>query len=442
MLRAAPDVAAVAAAGATTPVAPQAKAAAQPSSRNGSPAARLPKLAEDRLSAPPFVPKHQQQQQQQQQQPQSAPSPYSASSAPAPVSPWHSGGGGAAHLFHPTTPGTVASATSSSGIVNAAPHKQTPGHQQQQQQQSRQNSPRVLSAPHPSIAMSHPPTPKHAGLAFEAKFKPSGRTFLKELFSLLRTFTSHTNLYVSQNGLSLQFVHCFGQALISVYIDNDSFDAYSYPASANVLTVGLKIALLYNYLQVANEDDSIVMRVEDERGGIARIYELYMENHDKSRKVLYEIDSVPSPDVLSTLPEPVYHAVYKVPAEEFCRICSSLSFISDKVTVLAKEKQVTFMASGQEGTVQIGLAQKLRQNPPAKPPLSVVNFTNSVHQSFDLSYLMKFNAAASLSTYVHIFMAVNSPMRIQFDFDKVDTNGFIHFYVAPTDNVSAESMVA
>ncbi|KAJ3287118.1 hypothetical protein HK104_008743 [Borealophlyctis nickersoniae] len=188
-----------------------------------------------------------------------------------------------------------------------------------------------------------------------------------------------------------------------------------YDCKRGNITVGLNPRALVQQLMLVDDEDKITIRADESEGGIVLLYELYFESPDLGKKCLYEMDAIPRIDRLGPLPRTKYQIVCQIAADEFARIIGALADVSDKIVISANKNSMTFMATGSDGTLQVGLVQKPAALGETTPRFKVLSFHHTVRQTFDSRYLRGFTLATPLSPSVVLHLGTGrTPLRVTY----------------------------
>ncbi|KAJ3417556.1 hypothetical protein HDV05_000013 [Chytridiales sp. JEL 0842] len=183
---------------------------------------------------------------------------------------------------------------------------------------------------------------------------------------------------------------------------------------------------LLHQLELVDDLDKISFKAEKAAGGHIPIWELYFESQDLGRKVLYEMDTVPRMEPIQIPPPPPkYSLIVQIEALEFQRTIAALQDTSDNVVISGGKNSITFLASGPNGTLQVGLVQKPPASPEKVPRFKVLSYVSSVKHTFDTRFLRGFTAGTPLGTYVTLSFAstgsfIHMKMSYPIEIDKTE----------------------
>ncbi|KAJ3035176.1 hypothetical protein HK097_004272, partial [Rhizophlyctis rosea] len=189
----------------------------------------------------------------------------------------------------------------------------------------------------------------------------------------------------------------------------------SYECRKSSVTIGINPKAFVQQLMLVDDEDRISIRAEDNENGVVMLYELYFESPDLGKKCLYELDAIPRADRLGPLPRTKYAIVVQIASEEFARIVAALAETSDKVAVQANKNSITFMGTGADRTLQVGLVQKPAALGETIPRFKVLSYHAQTRQTFDARYLRGFSLATPLSPSVVLHLGTGrTPLRVTY----------------------------
>lgn len=248
---------------------------------------------------------------------------------------------------------------------------------------------------------------------FEARFRQA--TVLKKIIEALKELVTDVNLEISQEGIALQAMDASHVALVTFFLRATDFEEYHCHRSQ---TLGISIASLSKIIKCADNEDSIVIRAEDQASMITFIFE--GKNDDKLSEFNLNLLTLDSEHM--GIPEQEYAAVVQMPSSDFTRICRELSQMSDTLNVDVNKERVVFSVNGDSGRGAISL--KHRETGSDR---TIIDVTNGVNASFALRYLNLFNKASSLASTAILSVSEDLPLILRFDFEI----GVMKYYLAP-----------
>ncbi|KAJ3038363.1 hypothetical protein HDV00_000784 [Rhizophlyctis rosea] len=195
----------------------------------------------------------------------------------------------------------------------------------------------------------------------------------------------------------------------------DSIAFQSYECRKSSVTIGINPKAFVQQLMLVDDEDRITIRAEESDNGHVLLYELYFESPDLGKKCLYELDAIPRVDRLGPLPRTKYAIVVQIASEEFARIVAALADTSDKVTIQANKNSITFLGTGADRTLQVGLVQKPAALGETIPRFKVLSYHATTRQTFDARYLRGFSLATPLSPSVVLHLGTGrTPLRVTY----------------------------
>ncbi|KAI8800307.1 hypothetical protein BJ742DRAFT_842167 [Cladochytrium replicatum] len=173
-----------------------------------------------------------------------------------------------------------------------------------------------------------------------------------------------------------------------------------YVCTREAVFVGFNPRLMMDQLRLVDEDDKITLRAEENEEGTVLLYEMYIESQDFTRKILYEVDAIPLIDRFVPLPDINYNVICQIQSGEFQRVITALHDTSDKISIVANKNSITFLSSGADGTLQVGLVQKPSAASEKHPRFKVLSYIAPTKHVVDARILRGFVLATPLSQHV------------------------------------------
>lgn len=103
---------------------------------------------------------------------------------------------------------------------------------------------------------------------FEAKLKEG--IMLKKLIESIKDLVTDINLDISGAGISLQAMDSSHVALVTLSLSADGFQDYRCDKQ---MTIGVNIGNLFKVMKCGGNDDSIILRAEDESSALNITFE-------------------------------------------------------------------------------------------------------------------------------------------------------------------------
>jgi proliferating cell nuclear antigen len=238
---------------------------------------------------------------------------------------------------------------------------------------------------------------------------------LKKIIEALRELVTDVNLDISKEGISLQAMDASHVALVTFFLRAEYFQDFHCDRPQ---TLGISIGSLGKVIKCAENEDSIVIRAEDNASLITFIFE---GKHD-DRVSEFNLNLLTLETEHMGIPDQEYAAIIQIPSPEFNRICKELSQLSDTLNIDITKERVIFSVNGDTGRGAISLTQKNDKN--------IIEVINNVNASFALRYLNLFNKASTLSNNVILSVSEDLPLIVRYDFEI----GIMKYYLAPKIN--------
>lgn len=253
---------------------------------------------------------------------------------------------------------------------------------------------------------------------FEARLA-QGNLF-KKILEAIKDLATDANFDCTATGMSLQMMDSSHVALVYLLLRAEGFEHFRCDRS---LSLGMNLTALSKILKCAGNDDAITIRAEDD--GDSAVFTFENTAQDKIADFSLKLIDLDSEHL--GIPDQEYHAVIRMPASEFQRICRDLATIGDTVLIVASKEGVKFSVSGDDGTGNVML--KPSSSIDTKPEDQVtVALQEPVSLSFALRYLNSFCRASPLSSTVTLSLSKDVPLVVEY---RVAEMGHIRFYLAP-----------
>ena len=248
---------------------------------------------------------------------------------------------------------------------------------------------------------------------FEARLVQS--IILKKIIEALRELVADVNLDVTKEGISLQAMDASHVALVTFFLRAENFQDFHCDRPQ---TLGISMSSLSKVIKCCENDDSIVIRAEDNANLIAFIF----EGKQDDRMSEFNLNLLSLETEHMGIPDQEYAAIIHIPSSELNRICKELSQLSDTINIDINKERVIFSVNGDIGKGAISLSQKNDKY--------MIEVVNNINASFALRYLNLFNKASTLSNNVTLCVSEDLPLILRFDFEI----GSMKYYLAPKIN--------
>lgn len=254
---------------------------------------------------------------------------------------------------------------------------------------------------------------------FEARLSSAG--ILKRIVDALRDLVSDVNFEVKTDGISLQAMDASHVALVTFFLRSECFDEFLCNRSQNL---GLSIGNLAKVMRCSDNEDSVVLKAENEASQLTFIFE-----GRKDEKISeFNINLLTLDTEGLSIPEQEYSAIVSMSSLEFARICKDFTQFSETLNLDVRKDRVKFSVSGDAGEGSVTLCHKQT----SATGQTCIEALEPVNASFALRYLNLFCKAAGLGSTVVLSLSSDLPLVVHFMFDI----GEIKYYLAPKINDS------
>lgn len=280
---------------------------------------------------------------------------------------------------------------------------------------------------------------------FEAKFEKASQ--LKKIVDAMKDLVNEANLECSSKGITLQAMDSSHVSLISLSLLRESFNHYRCDRN---ISIGLNLANLTRILKCAANDDSVVMKAQDE----GRAIEFTFEGDEGERISEFELNMMDIESEHLGIPETDYKCVVSMPSGEFQRIIRDIGTLGDAITIGVNKEGIRFFVKGDVGNGNILRKQSSKaqsssrmeeddgeDKKPKKTKKAAseesdndhgktsITVDEPVELKFALRYLSHFTKATPLSENVYLHLSENVPLMVEYRIE--GDMGSIQFYLAP-----------
>lgn len=240
---------------------------------------------------------------------------------------------------------------------------------------------------------------------------------LKKIIESIKELVTEVNFEVTSEAISLQAMDASHVALVVLILRASEFEEYRCDRPQ---TLGVSITNLAKLLKIAGNDDSIVLRAEDE----ASVLTLVFTGKANEKMCEFNLNLLTLDSEHLGIPDQEHSAEIKMSSSEFSRICRELTQITDTLNLAVNKETVKFAVSGDIGAGSITM--KANASDKADERLNL-NVQEPVSMAFALRYLNLFNKASTLSDEVVISLSPELPGVLRFGFDL----GELKYFLAP-----------
>jgi len=151
---------------------------------------------------------------------------------------------------------------------------------------------------------------------------------LKKVVDAIKDLVQDCNFDCNDSGIALQAMDNSHVALVSMMLKAEAFSPYRCDRN---IALGVNLASLTRVLRAAGNDDMMTLKADD----APDVLNLVFENTDDERLTEYDLKLMDIDQEHLGIPETEYSATISMPANEFKRICTDLSAMSES----GKEQQ-------------------------------------------------------------------------------------------------------
>ncbi|OMJ81128.1 hypothetical protein SteCoe_18493 [Stentor coeruleus] len=240
---------------------------------------------------------------------------------------------------------------------------------------------------------------------------------LKKIIESIKELVTEVNFEVTSEAISLQAMDASHVALVVLVLRASEFEEYRCDRPQ---TLGVSITNLAKLLKIAGNDDSIILRAEDE----AHVLTLVFTGKNNEKMCEFNLNLLTLDSEHLGIPEQEYSAEVTMSSSEFSRICRELTQVTDTLNLSVDKESVKFAVSGDIGAGSITMRAN---NSDKSEEKLILNVSDKVSMAFALRYLNLFNKASSLSDEVVVSLSPEVPVVLKFAFNL----GELKYFLAP-----------
>ena len=235
----------------------------------------------------------------------------------------------------------------------------------------------------------------------------------KKVIDALKDLVTDVTFEAGPDGLYMQAMDASHVALISLTLTREGFFVYN---CERPVAIGVSMSNLSKIIKCAENDDSIIFRVDQEATYLNLIFE--GKKDDKVSEFHLNLLTMDSEHL--EIPEEAYPATITLPTAELASICRELSQMNDTIALDIANKRVTFRVDGDigKGSITLKDGTSSRANISADQEVSV---------SYAVRYLNLFCKSATVAPSASLSVGEAQPMIMQLAFEL----GVLKYYLAP-----------
>lgn len=253
---------------------------------------------------------------------------------------------------------------------------------------------------------------------FEARLA-QGSVF-KKAIDAIKELVSEANFEFTPTGIRLESMDTAHVVLVNLLLRADGFENYRCDRS---IPVGVNMASLAKIIRSAANEDAITLRADDN----GETLNLVFEAPNAGRVCDYEMKLMDLDKEQVQLPEQTYDVSVRMPSDEFQRVCRDLSAIGESCVLDASKDCIRFAVKGDLGSGSVALRSSSPVDKEREEGVSIhMNQPSAI--SVSLKFLNQFAKATSLSPFVKLEFARDTPMLVEYP---IGDMGYVRFYLAP-----------
>ncbi|KAI9298773.1 proliferating cell nuclear antigen [Neoconidiobolus thromboides FSU 785] len=243
---------------------------------------------------------------------------------------------------------------------------------------------------------------------------------LKKVIEALKDLVNEANFNCDDHGIKVQAIDPSHVALISLLLKADGFEPYRCDRH---LTLGLSLLSLNKILKCSGNDDSIVLKADDE----AQTLGLTFSSQNETRVSEFDLRLINLDADDFGIPETKYDTVITMSSAEFFKICRDLSTLSDSIVIEVSKGSIKFGASGEtgNGSTCIKPGNSSIDNDTVE---TVIRCASPITLRFAVKYLLSFAKATPLSPTVSLNISEGLPILIEYP---INDMGHLQYFLAP-----------
>jgi len=244
---------------------------------------------------------------------------------------------------------------------------------------------------------------------------------LKKIVEAIKDLVNDAPFDCSEGAMSLQAMDASHVALVALKLDVGLFESYR---CDRTISLGLSLVNMSKALKCSNNDDTCMIRFEDDEGDSVT-FTFEDTKRDKKQDVTVKLMDIDNEHL--GIPDQKYSCVIEMPATEFQRTCRDLAMFSDSLNITATKAGVTFKGAGDTGSNVVTYSKSQSDEDEDKERITI-DVIEPVTLGFSIKYMNMFAKATSLSDRVRLSMHNDVPIVVEYG---IEENGYLRFYLAP-----------
>jgi proliferating cell nuclear antigen len=240
---------------------------------------------------------------------------------------------------------------------------------------------------------------------FKAKMKNCET--LRDSIATISEFIDEAELQIKEKGLEMVAADRAVVVVVDFALYRNAFDEYSLDTDRKV---GINIQNLLQILRRATPDDSMAMRLEDNK--------LHVTFEGESTRHFV----IPLIDISKDEPPPLdklqFSAFFRMNSDILGNGIEDAELVTDSVIFTVRKDMLLMKAESDSSMMQLEL-------PSGSEVLRITDISEPVRARYSLDYLKKISKAKKLSPEAEMAMATDYPMRLEFNIPDKMRLGFI-----------------
>ncbi|GIQ80219.1 proliferating cell nuclear antigen, PCNA [Kipferlia bialata] len=254
---------------------------------------------------------------------------------------------------------------------------------------------------------------------FEAHLEQAST--LKKMIEAVKGLVNHVNINCNEQGMSIQAIDTSHVALVYLKLRTEGFALYNCEKS---ISLGISMDHLSKILKSAANNDTVIIRAEDEKDSLHIIF----QPQDEKRVSTFELKLLDIDIPQLVIPVTEFTANVTIASGEFQRICRDLNALGENVSLSANKEGMRFSVDGETASGSVLLQPTDNVSDEESGANTVVQIKTPVEQSFPLRYMLSFAKATPISDIVTFEMADDIPLAVTYP---IEGQGFVKYFLAP-----------
>lgn len=243
----------------------------------------------------------------------------------------------------------------------------------------------------------------------------------KKVIDAIKDLVNEANFICTDEGIQLQAMDQSHVTLVTLTLLAEGFTDYE---CMNMITIGIRIPLLYRILKCAENSDILTLEANEEDDIIL----ITIEAPNGSRSCTFELTRMDIEGDMVEIPDTEYMCSVKMPCTQFKKIITDLSSLGETCMIEIKSSEIQFQVSGDMGKATF----VIQEDTTSKKQIEHTSIDNSsdepIKQSYALKYLSQFVKTTGISDQISMFIKAGWPLYVSYDMGEI---GSVGYYLAP-----------